>query len=75
MRSLHGVNLKTLQGDGQDLVVVRRVKVFQSHEHMKYPFPSAGPEDAPETLGDLYFAGVYAWDATCLSVQTQYALA
>lgn len=60
---LHGKELSLLETDGECFVVLRRIKIAADCGDVLYPYPCPGPEDAPDTLGELFSTGLYAWDA------------
>ena len=71
-RTLHGHDLKDLQKDGEDLVVLWNVVIFSEFEHLEYPYTYGCFEGPPLLLGDLneakkYFKALTAWDYNYLT--------
>lgn len=67
IRTLHGHDLKEFPKEGQDLVAVRNVQVFEEFKHESYPYNYHCLDGPPEQLGDLNdssksFKAIIAWD-------------
>lgn len=68
-RKLHGNELRLCERKGEFLIVVTKMKVEKDHEGDGYPYTCPGQEGTPTTLGDVFEAGVYSWDANAMRMK------
>lgn len=62
--TLHG---HPINSNGNDhLVVIRSTNIETKYGNIHYPFDISGPEDSPQTLSELYSAGLYVWDSRAM---------
>lgn len=67
---IHGTDLHTLSEDGQMLLAIYKVSIFDEFHESAYQCNCPGIEEIPRILGGTLAGDMYIWDAHCLSTPT-----
>ena len=62
VEKLHGTSLLKFQKKGEHLVVITNIIIGAEFCKDRYLYECPGQEESPDTLGDIYQKGLYAWD-------------